>query len=92
MSWQEGDREQAKQDGREIQVWKEHVPMETTSTYMAGACCPIAVPPPPTLTPDHHTSQRVQGERNVRCVAPGLNRRAMHTVFLTIFRASFTLS
>jgi len=35
MSWQEGDREQAKQDGREIQVWKEHVPMETTSTYMA---------------------------------------------------------
>ena len=22
MSWQEGDREQAKQDGREIEVWK----------------------------------------------------------------------
>ena len=38
MSWQEGDREQAKMDGREMQVWKEHVPMEGVSTYMAGAC------------------------------------------------------
>jgi|NorSeaMetagenome_1021524.scaffolds.fasta_scaffold244228_1 hypothetical protein len=38
MSWQEGDREQAKMEGREMQVWKEHVPMEGVSTYMAGAC------------------------------------------------------
>jgi len=35
MSWQEGDREQAKMEGREMQVWKEHVPMEGVSTYMA---------------------------------------------------------
>ena len=33
MSWQEGDREQAKMDGREMQVWKEHVPMEGTVSY-----------------------------------------------------------
>ena len=40
QSWQEGDREQAKREGREIQIWKEHVPMESMSTYMAGAVLP----------------------------------------------------
>ena len=53
MSWQEGDREQAKWDGKEMQVWKEHVPMEGTSTYMAGACCPVSVPPPLCHRPLH---------------------------------------
>ena len=35
-SWREGAREQERWDGKEIQVWKERVPMQTETTYKSG--------------------------------------------------------